>query len=309
MGLIQTDTLKRSHCIEYGSTPLKKFDELLARFSYLIQYVKFASVGCERMTDLRQRIAICMQHNITPCVGGGFIEGAVLDGSLWDAVRDLHSMGLDHVEVSNTDLELSRQDYARLVRELAGDFKGILVEVGVKDENPRAEGGRYARVQAWEEDVDVAMQAGGEKASVILEGGGSGKVGIYNNNYETRLLLVLTLLRRMNGQLERAIIEAPAQAQQNYWLQHLGWQIGIGNMNLVDQEEFGKVRMRFLDPAVDRRVAKTREALFGMLDRAVAQLESSGRGRDAVLDINFDPNRLLDLRVMEEMYPVPEATS
>jgi phosphosulfolactate synthase len=96
----------------------------------------------------------------------------------------------------------------------------VLAEVGSKD------GEAPVRPSDWAEQMEADLGSGA--AFVLAEGRESGTVGLYHPDGRVREPLVSAVVARVP--VDRIIFEAPAPAQQKWFVRHLGTDVNLGNV-------------------------------------------------------------------------------
>jgi phosphosulfolactate synthase len=169
--------------------------------------------------SLKQRVAAYQRAGVLVCLGGTLVEIAVAQGEL-DALRRWAATAeIDALEVSDGLGWMAPGRQRALVAELAADFV-VLAEAGVKD--------AAAPVAAaeWADEMDADLAAGARW--VVAEGRESGTVGLYDPDGGVRVSLVEELAAAVP--VERVIFEAPAKAQQAWFVRRFGPDVNLGNV-------------------------------------------------------------------------------
>jgi phosphosulfolactate synthase len=169
--------------------------------------------------QIRAKVVACHEAKVRTCVGGTLLELATVQGKLREFVRWADSIGFEAIEVSEGTVELGAGIKAGLIEAIARDFT-VLAEVGSKD--PQVP----VRPSAWVTQLEADLDAGA--AFVLAEGRESGTVGLYHPDGRIREPLVSALVARVPA--ERIIFEAPAPAQQKWFVRHLGVDVNLGNV-------------------------------------------------------------------------------
>ncbi len=268
------DKWKLNICI-INAEPLSEIDACLKLSAWAIRYAKiFSAVVCMR-ADISEILSTCKQYGIIPYIGGGILERCEHDREVSRKVDALHRLGIDAVEVSNSDGAMSPDAYSAFIGKLRKDFSIVLGEVGRKTIGPQ----RHAD---WEGEMDAVLQAGADE--IILEGTGSGRGGIYNNELEPRTLLVLRLLARMGDKRPDVFVEAPLYDQQRYWLScaAIGWDTRLANIKACSGAQLLIVQER-LQSISSERLAQSQQKK-PLLDRILARIECAAQKANRPLD-------------------------
>ena len=207
-----------THVIDRG-LPISTLESLLDLAGAHIDFVKFGWGTAYVSRHIRAKVVACHDAKVRTCVGGTLLELAAVQGKLREFVRWADSIGFEAIEVSEGTVELGAGIKAGLIEAMARDFT-VLAEVGSKDpEEP-------VRPSAWVTQMEADLDAGA--AFVLAEGRESGTVGLYHPDGRIREPLVSALVARVPA--ERIIFEAPAPAQQKWFVRHLGVDVNLGNV-------------------------------------------------------------------------------
>jgi phosphosulfolactate synthase len=207
-----------THVIDRG-LPIATLESLLEVAGAHIDYVKFGWGTAYVSRHIRAKVVACHEAKVQTCIGGTLLELATVQGKLREFVRWADSIGFDAVEVSEGTVELGAGIKAGLIEAMARDFV-VLAEVGSKDAEATV------RPSAWAAQMQADLDAGA--AFVIAEGRESGTVGLYHPDGRIREPLVSALVARVPA--DRIIFEAPAPAQQKWFVRHLGIDVNLGNV-------------------------------------------------------------------------------
>jgi phosphosulfolactate synthase len=220
----RTDKPRRAgitHVMDRGMSPLS-LESLLVTAGEHIDMIKLGWGTAYVSGAVGDKVAICREAGVAVCPGGTLLEIAVHQGRLDQYVEWLHELGIDHVEVSNGSLPLSRSRKGELIAELAREFT-VIAEVGSKSDVD-------AVANDWCEEMLGDLAAGA--AMVIAEGRESGTVGLFDASGEVHGELVDAILRAV-GQ-ETVIFEAPQRSQQAWLLRRVGPNVNLGNIGAED---------------------------------------------------------------------------
>lgn len=209
-----------THVMDRGLSPLS-LESLLITAGEHIDMIKLGWGTAYVSGAVADKVAICKDAGVAVCPGGTLLEIAMHQGRLEPYVEWLHELGIDHVEVSNGSLPLSRARKGELIAELAREFT-VIAEVGSKTGE--------AVAGDWCEEMLSDLASGA--AMVIAEGRESGTVGLFDADGEVHGELVDAILRAV-GQ-ETVIFEAPRRSQQAWLLRRVGANVNLGNIGTED---------------------------------------------------------------------------
>jgi phosphosulfolactate synthase len=207
-----------THVVDRG-LPISTLESLLDVAGAHIDFVKFGWGTAYVSRHIRAKVVACQESRVRTCVGGTLLELAAAQGKLREFVRWTDSLGFDAVEVSEGTVDLGPGIKEGLIEALARDFC-VLAEVGSKDPDAPVHPG------VWAAQMNRDLDAGAD--FVIAEGRESGTVGLYGPDGSVRESLVSALLGGVPS--DRIIFEAPAPAQQKWFVRHLGVDVNLGNV-------------------------------------------------------------------------------
>lgn len=196
--------------------------------AHLMRSLKI-SMACWQIADeaaTRRKIAAANAHQVKTVTGGGPFEVAVQQGHL-EAYLDLCAgLGISRIECGEgfTDLTMSPQDIARMVRERGLEFQ---YEMGKKHEGPFTEATlqeAIARGHEWLEAGAVCLIVEARESAAGV--GMFDKDGTLNKSYADRLA----------GEFgfEAAVFEAPNKPSQFAFLEHFGPMVQLSNVRLEE---------------------------------------------------------------------------
>jgi len=207
-----------THVIDKG-LPIPTLEGLLEIAGAHIDFVKFGWGTAYVSAHIRAKVVACREAKVCTCVGGTLLELATVQGKLREFVRWADSIGFDAVEVSEGTVEFGAGIKSGLIEAMARDFV-VLAEVGSKDgESP-------VRPADWAAQMEADLDSGA--TFVLAEGRESGTVGLYHPDGRIREPLVTALVARVP--VDKIIFEAPAPAQQKWFVRHLGVDVNLGNV-------------------------------------------------------------------------------
>lgn len=175
---------------------------------------------------LREKIRLVRSWGVEVYPGGTLLELAGAAGRVEAFLERARELGFTAVEVSEGSLDVSPAERARRIRLAKEAGFVVLAEVGKKASGSRLDPSAVADAVA----SDLALGA----AYVIVEGRDSGSgVGVYDAGGYPLARLVEEILERVE-QPERLIWEAPLLAQQKFWIERLGCNASLGNVQPQD---------------------------------------------------------------------------
>lgn len=207
-----------THLLDKG-LPLAATEDLLAQVAHLIDIVKIGwGIGYVDPI-LARRITAYGEAGVPVCLGGTLTEIVALQDRVEPFREWALALGITHAEVSNGLQALTDDRKLGLIKELSADFV-VLAETGSKD-------GKYpTKPQEWVEEMARDLDAGAQ--FVVAEGRESGTVGLYHSDQAVHEEIVSEILTQIPQ--DRIIFEAPIKAQQTWFIETLGAEVNLGNI-------------------------------------------------------------------------------
>ena len=207
-----------THVLDKG-LPLAATEGLLEQVGHLIDIVKVGwGIGYVDPL-LPRRIVAYARAGVPVCLGGTLTEIVAQQDQVGPFRDWALSIGVTHVEVSNGLQALSDDRKLGLIKELSADFV-VLAETGSKD------GNHPTTPEEWAEEMTRDLDAGAQ--FVVAEGRESGTVGLYSSDQAVHEEIVTGILAVIPQ--ERIIFEAPVKAQQTWFIETLGHEVNLGNI-------------------------------------------------------------------------------
>lgn len=169
--------------------------------------------------DWRRLQQLCAQNGTFAYLGGGMMETAIEQGTPYRLTQALHSAGIDAVEISKPK-GIDQRKFLEIAQEIRKDFNTMLIEIGEKTHTPYP-------LHWWMRHAFNAEEVGAD--AIVLEGAGSGTVGIYDP-YETPHPGLVESLHDIFDETTQVIVEAPLMHQQEHWIHTLGPNVSMGNL-------------------------------------------------------------------------------
>lgn len=207
---------------------VRQTQDLLDTAAPYIDYVKFA-FGTSLLYSgpvLEEKIAAIRERGIAVYPGGTLYELAHAQGKTKAFARRAKELGFTALEVSEGTIELTWDSRREMIDAARSAGLAVVTEIGKKDPSVRLEAGRVV------EQIARDRQAGAQL--VIIEGRDSGVgVGAYDGHGRPRFDFVDDLLQEVDD-LSVLMWEAPLGAQQLFWIQRLGPDANLGNVQPAD---------------------------------------------------------------------------
>ncbi len=208
------------HDVSLNTYELKS---ILNDYSDFIDIAKFG-VGTALITpNLTQKIKLYKDYNIIPYFGGTLFEKFYSQNQLESYLTFLKENNINHIEVSTGTIDIPLDKRVKLVKELSKDFV-VFTEVGSKDNT------KVTPPSVWIDEINKLDSAGA--SYIITEGRNSGSAGIYRPTGELRTGLIEDIISNCN--VSKIIFEAPTPKSQMYFINEVGSNVNLGNVNPKD---------------------------------------------------------------------------
>lgn len=181
-------------------------------------------VGSAYVTPkLRKKIDLYKEADCYVYFGGTLFEKFYSQGKVEEYKNYMDYYGISWVEISTGTIELSIEERVQLVTDFSKHFT-VLSEVGSKDAD------YIMAPSTWISEIQALLDAGSKY--VITEGRNSGTAGVYRKSGEIRTGLIEDIIH--NAPVNQLIFEAPTAASQMYFINLLGSNVNLGNINPND---------------------------------------------------------------------------
>lgn len=185
-------------------------------------YVDFVKLGWGTALitpDLETKLAIYREAGMPIYLGGTMFEFFFARNAVDDYRKLLDRLRIDCVEISDGAIEIDPENKLACIELFARD-RLVFSEVGSKDAE------NVMPPYRWVEAIRNELEAGSWK--VICEARESGTAGVFRPNGEVRSGLVDEINEMLDG--DQVIFEAPHKHQQVWFIQHLGYDVNLGNV-------------------------------------------------------------------------------
>lgn len=209
--------------IEKGIT-YDLFQGYINDYHEIIDYVKFTSGIGVVDARIKDKIAICTQHQIPTFFGGSLFEKFYAQEKIAEYVSFLKHYSIPIVEISNgiTDIDLPK--IAEAVQFFKKQGFTVFTEIGSKDTD------FVMPPSTWIREINNALDAGADK--LIMEGRESGTAGLYRGSGEIRTGLLEEIYNQTD--INKVIFEAPNKNAQCYLINTFGCNVNLGNLKFED---------------------------------------------------------------------------
>ncbi|MDZ7774525.1 MAG: phosphosulfolactate synthase [Bacteroidales bacterium] len=197
----------------------READNLIASAGHLIDYIKLGFGTSIATNGLRDKIALYHEAGIRVYLGGTLFEAFIIRDMYDDFVNLLNKYDLQTVEVSDGSMKLDHNKKCAYISDLATRFE-VLSEVGAKDSEVEL------KKEDWIDEMTKELEAGSQL--VIAEARESGTVGIYTKDGYANTGLIEDIHQQIPE--NKILWEAPAKAQQAWFIEHFGAHVNLGNI-------------------------------------------------------------------------------
>lgn len=185
-----------------------------------IDFVKLGWTTAYLIPQLEEKLAIYRDAGVHPYFGGTLFEAFAVRDQFDDFLRLLERFGLEYAEISDGSVSMPHDEKCEYIAKVAKHVT-VISEVGSKDNT------KIMAPYKWISLMKAELNAGSWR--LIAESRESGNVGLYRESGEVRQGLVDEILNEIPS--EKIIWEAPLKSQQVYFIQLLGSNVNLGNIN------------------------------------------------------------------------------
>ncbi len=169
---------------------------------------------------LREKLEVYRSFGLPVYFGGTLFEAFLIRNQLDEYLGVCKDYGIEYMEVSDGCITIPHSEKCKYITELT-KHGIVLSEVGSKDAT------NIMAPYKWIELMKKELDAG--STYLITEARESGNIGIFRGSGEVREGLVNEILTAIPA--EKIIWEAPRKDQQLYFIELLGHNVNLGNIN------------------------------------------------------------------------------
>lgn len=171
---------------------------------------------------LAEKVRIFQDAGIPVYFGGLLFEAYVIRNQFEDYINLLKEYSISYIEVSDGSIDITHDEKCRYIEKLS-KYGVVLSEIGSKDKDRE----HITPPYQWIKLMQAELGAGA--SYIVAEARETGTVGIYRDSGEVREGLVQEILTKVPA--EKILWEAPQKDQQLYFLQLVGANANLGNIN------------------------------------------------------------------------------
>jgi len=175
--------------------------------------------------NLDEKIKIYQSYNIPIFFGGLLFEAFIIRNQFDDYLSVIQEYGINYMEVSDGSISITHAEKCGYIEKLT-KYGLVMSEIGSKDKDRE----HITPPYKWIELIEKELEAGA--SYIIAESRESGTVGIYRDSGEVREGLIQEILTKIPA--EKIIWEAPKKDQQLYFLELIGCNANLGNIDSHD---------------------------------------------------------------------------
>lgn len=199
---------------------VSELDSTLADYADFIDIAKFG-IGVAAITPrLKNKIELYNAYDVVSYFGGTLFEKYYSQGQLSAYEKFISDHGIRWIEVSSGTVDIPIEERIAIVTDLSATLN-VVAEVGAKDAH------EIMAPSKWIDEIGRLLDAGAKY--VITEGRQSGTAGVYRANGEVRTGLVADILATFGP--DKLIFEAPTPAAQAFFINLVGANVNLGNIN------------------------------------------------------------------------------
>jgi phosphosulfolactate synthase len=171
---------------------------------------------------LKEKIQLYHSYNVPVFFGGLLFEAFVVRSELAAFERLLDEHNIPCIEISDGAIDISHEQKCAYIRRFSQE-RIVLSEIGSKDKDKVQVTPPYKWIQLMQAELEAGS------SYLVAEAKEFGNVGLYRDSGEVREGLVQEILTKIPA--EQIIWEAPAKDQQLHFIDLLGCNANLGNIN------------------------------------------------------------------------------
>ena len=196
---------------------------ILENYSSFLDIAKIG-VGCAYiLPNLIEKINLYQEYKVKVYFGGTLFEKAYSQNKIDEYLSYCDKNEIDTIEVSTGTIDIDLQERINLVTKISKTHN-TYAEVGSKDTE------KVMAPSSWIQEIEVLLNAGAKY--VITEGRDSGTAGIFRPSGEMRTGLIDDIAKSCSS--DQLIFEAPNSQAQMYFINLIGSNVNLGNINPFD---------------------------------------------------------------------------
>lgn len=199
---------------------VRQAEDLVAVGAEYIDFVKLGWTTAYIIPRLEEKLAVYREAGVHPYFGGTLFEAFVVRDQFDDFLRVIEKYKLEYAEISDGSITLPHEEKCEYIAKLSQHVT-VISEVGSKDNT------KIMAPYKWISLMKAELEAGSWR--LIAESRESGNVGLYRESGEVRQGLVDEILNEIPN--EKIIWEAPLKSQQVYFINLVGANVNLGNIN------------------------------------------------------------------------------
>ncbi|MCM3585950.1 phosphosulfolactate synthase [Mesobacillus maritimus] len=204
-------------------TPIGRLTNILEDYSHIIDIAKMGIGSAYITPNIKRKVDLYKEYQIKPYCGGTLFEKCFYQKKIPEYFTYLKTLGIEWIEVSNGTLDIPLKERLNIIQQAKEEFF-VIAEVGSKDAT------LDMSINEWREEIQILLEAGCEY--VITEGRDSGTAGIYESNGRVKSDLIEELVRGID--YKKIIFEAPTAKHQMFFINQIGPNVNLGNVNIDD---------------------------------------------------------------------------
>lgn len=199
---------------------VRQAEDLMAVGAEYIDFVKLGWTTAYIIPQLEEKLAVYREAGVHPYFGGTLFEAFAIRNQFDDFLRMLEKYKLDYAEISDGSITLPHEEKCDYIAKVS-KYVTVISEIGSKDNT------KIMAPYKWISLMKAELEAGTWR--LIAESRESGNVGLYRESGEVRQGLVDEILNEIPN--EKIIWEAPLKSQQVYFINLVGTNVNLGNIN------------------------------------------------------------------------------
>lgn len=194
---------------------------ILEDFNEFIDVAKLGVGSAYVYPRLAEKVELYQSNGVKVYFGGTLFEKFYHQDKLEDYAQFMKDSGVKMVEVSMGTVDISLEKRIEIIKFYQDKGFDVLSEVGTKD------GEAIMAPSTWVNEIQQLLDVGCHY--VITEGRNSGTAGLYRPSGELRTGLIDDIISTFDT--KRLIFEAPTPKSQMFFINKVGANVNLGNVN------------------------------------------------------------------------------
>ena len=206
--------------IQDKGSALESIEKFISSSGHHVDFARISPASLCSAVPLANRVKKYLEADIIPLMSGIIFEAAFIRDDVDKYLHMLESAGIDHIELSDSVVEIKPEQKAEMIRELSDRFT-IFSKIGPKIKT------MSFRYQEWKDYILAETGAGSKK--IIIEGGETGTLPVFSGKAQINVPLINHILKFAS--IEDTVWEAPGEEQQIWFITRFGSEVNLADID------------------------------------------------------------------------------